>query len=299
VQVTIVFKPHTLKCFKLRKMPAVYDAVKNRDHALLLQALANGHNVDEPVYNSYGRSSTPLYNLVAGPWHDSKPKILQTLLQHGADPELRGGGGYGTSALVCLATNRPFPYDRSKVSWMQMIVQLLDHGVNMDICDWQGESILYYAAQHGIMDLVKLLVERGAEIDISNHGSGASTPLHMAVFHGEVDIARFLVEHGASTVRKNQRGYTASDIARASRNYPNYADAENFALELDNVTEARRIELANAAEARRIEIRNILAIGYDPVRGSGSRFSDMGHDEMRIIIDYVDQSDDSKSDDSG
>jgi hypothetical protein len=66
------------------EMSAVYNAVVSLDHELLLSVLEQGHFVDEPW-----EEWTPLYALANNvKWHENIPKILQTLLEYGADTNI-------------------------------------------------------------------------------------------------------------------------------------------------------------------------------------------------------------------
>jgi hypothetical protein len=248
---------------------AVFNAVCKRDHALLQQALADKQCVDQ----AYG-TRTPMYILLTGKWHDSNPEILRTLLKHGANPELRAGGGYGTTPLVGLATNSMVS-QHNRMGWMQMIQQLLDMGVDLDTGDWRGTCILAYAAEHGDIDLVKLMVDRGADVDNRNWMNGSSTPLMMAVYHGNLEIARFLAWHGASVSIENNGGYTALDIARDSRELFRIGiNGEDFALELQNIS----LELKAS--------RNLaVAMGLHPRLGDKSLFNQIDHEMLHMFLD--------------
>ncbi|OKL55279.1 hypothetical protein UA08_09447 [Talaromyces atroroseus] len=55
---------------------------------------------------------------------------------------------------------------------------------------------LSYAAMHGYIDIMKLLIERGAKVDKTDlHGR---TPLSWAAQHSQFGAAKLLVEHGAN-----------------------------------------------------------------------------------------------------
>lgn len=58
-----------------------------------------------------------------------------------------------------------------------------------------GASALWCAVFSGNLDIVKLLVQRGAQV---NHETRSkSTPLRAACFQGRLDIVKYLVHHGA------------------------------------------------------------------------------------------------------
>jgi hypothetical protein len=59
---------------------------------------------------------------------------------------------------------------------------------------------LALAAQHGQLEVVKLLVEAGTDADhFTPGGHSHATPLHQAALAGHLDIVRYLVQRGART----------------------------------------------------------------------------------------------------
>lgn len=56
---------------------------------------------------------------------------------------------------------------------------------------------LHVAAAHGKLDIVKLLVARGANVN-ANGGIAGGAPLSLAASKGYDDIVRFLLSHGAN-----------------------------------------------------------------------------------------------------
>lgn len=68
----------------------------------------------------------------------------------------------------------------------------------------------------GNLPMVRLLIERGAEVDApSNKGE---TALQHAVLHDHVEIVRLLIEKKADPNRADNKGYTALALARRKGN---------------------------------------------------------------------------------
>ena len=70
---------------------------------------------------------------------------------------------------------------------------------------------LYQASKHGIENIVKILLEKGAKID--SQDIRGYTPLIIAVLNGNLNIVEILLEQGADTKIANNDGQKPFDIA--------------------------------------------------------------------------------------
>ena len=75
---------------------------------------------------------------------------------------------------------------------------------------------LYFATDSNHLNAVTLLVEKGAEIDHLNGPAGRSA-LHQATIKGYFEILKFLVESGANINIRNTHGRTPLDYAIAAK----------------------------------------------------------------------------------
>lgn len=86
---------------------------------------------------------------------------------------------------------------------------LLDKGANMELEIDEGEKALYVAAENGRVEVVKMLLQRGAEV---------GDALHVAAEAGQMEVVEMLVERGADLERLDLRlmdreGRTAIQVA--------------------------------------------------------------------------------------
>lgn len=90
--------------------------------------------------------------------------------------------------------------------------------------DFRGTTQLHIAAEAGDLDMVRLLVSKGANVNAS---SWSGTPLGRAAWRGHVDVVRFLAEKGADL---NSIGNTRPAIHWAA--YFGYTDLARTLLDL-------------------------------------------------------------------
>lgn len=94
---------------------------------------------------------------------------------------------------------------------VKAVERLLDQGVPIE----EGYSnTLVWSASKGYADVVRLLLDRGADVNAHDMSLGGSTALIAAAFAGHVEIARLLLEKGANVGATNIEGVTAIDLAR-------------------------------------------------------------------------------------
>jgi uncharacterized protein len=118
-------------------------------------------------------------------------------------PVLQGNVA-GVSALLDNGAdaNREVPAAGHAIAWAakapdpQLLQAFLDHGGKVDSVNADGEPLAMVAALAGRWDNVKLLVERGADVDATAHGMPGDTLLgHYSA--GQFDKAEWLLQHGA------------------------------------------------------------------------------------------------------
>jgi ankyrin repeat protein len=115
------------------------------------------------------------------------PDKLKLILEHGVDPNVRGGEGY--TILHLLA--------RLDGSVLGLATMLLDAGASLTIRDSLLQSTpLGWACRWGRIELVKLYLERGADA-LKADAERWATPLAWATKRGHHEIAQLLRSAGA------------------------------------------------------------------------------------------------------
>lgn len=85
--------------------------------------------------------------------------------------------------------------DLARAGMTTELLEMVDHGVPIDVQDPAGNTLLMLAAYAGHADTVTALVEGGADVNLRNARNQA--PVAGALFKGEEQIVRALVAAGA------------------------------------------------------------------------------------------------------
>ncbi|OGO96416.1 MAG: hypothetical protein A3F41_03160 [Coxiella sp. RIFCSPHIGHO2_12_FULL_44_14] len=93
-----------------------------------------------------------------------------------------------------------------------LIRLLLDHGAHVESNIFYYGSFLKMAAKLGNIEIVKLLLERGVDINAQN-GQLGYTALMIDVRGGHIEMVRLLLDRGADIDRQTIRGMTALMLA--------------------------------------------------------------------------------------
>jgi ankyrin repeat protein len=197
------------------------------------KAIAAGVDI-ESVDPTYG--TTPLGSAAMA----GKTDVMRVLIEAGADIH---GSKLDKSPIVAAALGR----------WVDAVRLLLDAGVDPNERSKHGAGGLYPALRNQAMEVVALLVERGARIDDVNdehegalavaqrestdhsadrelfaqlislgaqvdaRGAGGRTPLMSSANKGHAGNVNFFLTNGADTKLVDQQGRTALELARAAR----------------------------------------------------------------------------------
>jgi ankyrin repeat protein len=95
----------------------------------------------------------------------------------------------------------------SAVGLVESVKILLKKGAEIDAKDNNGETALYRAASKRHEAVVKLLLENGAEFNVK--GSDGKTTLYWAAYHGHEAVVKLLLGKGAKVDAKDVYGNTA------------------------------------------------------------------------------------------
>ena len=192
----------------------------------------NGLFTNINVQNKDGR--TPLMDA----FKNGEIFIARQLLQHGADPTIKTNDG----ETVLMMTGAPsLEYETDLIQWLldagakssdvsnfgntpliaaarngyaEIVKVLLDDNANVNATDKYGRSALLESARFAKdMEVITLLVKRGADINAVDNDRNTALSLAAASHLDSVEVVRGLLRLGADSSMKNFDGMTPIQIA--------------------------------------------------------------------------------------
>lgn len=132
--------------------------------------------------------------------------LARQLLEHGADPSLKSH--LGEDAIGLAAT----------LNSTEVLTALKDAGVKLDKAGRNRNTPLMAASESGALASVEWLLAHKAKVGKKNRDK--ETALHLACAHGHLEIARLLIEAGADVNAEAQFGTPLTKIAGAAEKIP-------------------------------------------------------------------------------
>ena len=135
-----------------------------------------------------------------------------------------------STALLAQPSTGDALLDASRAGDVGRVRAILDAGGDVNAANRYGVTALGFAAEKGHFDIVRLLVERGADLNAVDSFYG-SRPVDFALRGGHLNIAVFLIEHNAQgavgvlNLAIRRRDASAVKVALAARQ----ADAQALA----------------------------------------------------------------------
>lgn len=174
----------------------IFEAVKTGDNENVLNCIT----ADPSCVSKTGdQDQTPLH-LAAEKGYD---KIIITLLAHNAQIEAQDK--YKRTPLMIAAGH-------GHIEAVKALVEKSATPLTLNTCDCCGLSILHIPVQNRHLDVVKLLLDKGAPIDTQD--TKGETPLFLAARNGDFKVVNELLAKGASKSTKNKDGKTVMDLAK-------------------------------------------------------------------------------------
>ena len=110
-----------------------------------------------------------------------------------------------------------------EVAWAEdssteVAIVLIRAGAYVNIQTPKGNTPLHYAAMNNNVELIRILIVEGANLDVQNNAHqnnyfiNKNTPLHIAILEGRVEATKELIEAGADLDIQNAEGKTPRQL---------------------------------------------------------------------------------------
>ncbi|KAJ3564760.1 hypothetical protein NP233_g8076 [Leucocoprinus birnbaumii] len=94
-----------------------------------------------------------------------------------------------------------------------LIVDKIENGW-IDVADSHGEQLIHLAASNGHDNVIRILLDKGANIEAPNKNS--KTPIHLAALNGHAGVVNLLLDAGAKINARDSNGQTPIHLAAAN-----------------------------------------------------------------------------------
>jgi uncharacterized protein len=154
------------------------------------------------------------------------PELAEVFRQRGAKPDVFEASALGDFETVqrlvggdrtlvnAFAADGFYPLGLAAFFGHRPIVKfLLKNGADVSLAARNAQKVtaLHAGASRGDAEIVKMLLEAGADANARQHGG--FVPLHSAAANGNAPVAELLLLHGARAYAKTDDGKTPADMA--------------------------------------------------------------------------------------
>lgn len=119
-----------------------------------------------------------------------------------------------------------FLFEATADGEIDLLRNCLDHILDINIKNKDGDNLLIYAINHNQLEVVRLLLARGIDFNVAN--DEGKTPLHIATILARPQIMIALLTYGADYKKKDDLGLSTEDYAVVSPNLSVVTALESF-----------------------------------------------------------------------
>ncbi|OQD68299.1 hypothetical protein PENPOL_c003G10753 [Penicillium polonicum] len=141
-----------------------------------------------------GNGHTPLHTAACS----GHAEVVKLLLDKGA--KIHNGSDGSKTPLYCACLNGHHQVAQMLLQWEPELMATHERWIP-----------LFAASEGGFLDIVQLLIQKGADIDAFD--GFRETPLYIACENGHIEVVRLLLDKGADVHHRNQFGWTPVNTA--------------------------------------------------------------------------------------
>ncbi|XP_070984360.1 nuclear factor of kappa light polypeptide gene enhancer in B-cells inhibitor, alpha b [Oncorhynchus clarkii lewisi] len=213
---------------------------------------------NEPFLNQYNHQrQTPLHLAVI----TEQAEIVERLLKAGCDPTLVDDSGNTALHIACR---------KGSLTCFSVLTQTQGCSTQLPAImatpNYSGQNCLHLVSIHGFLSLVESLVDLGADIDAQEQCNGRS-PLHLAVDLQNLDLVLLLVSKGANVNSLTYGGHTPYHLTYGRQNTS--IERELYELTAQELRELPDSESEDSEEEEEQSDDEVVTCWYDDVQWNG------------------------------
>jgi ankyrin repeat protein len=226
---------------------AMYLACTHGNSETVKFLIENGADLDY-IHLNYG--DTYLHDAITREYHD----IAKLLIEAGANLNIENRYGLTPLQLAIKYNNT------------EIINHLINHGADVNRPDKKGETLLHWSIWNGEYDIAELLIKSG-RVNLNFKNTVASdTPLIFAIYKDQLEIVKLLIENGADFTSSNKDGNTPLHSAitlNRSREIIDFLIQKNMEIAPENASDG--IPLHWAVNAGDLKVVKLLYEREEPL----------------------------------
>jgi ankyrin repeat protein len=260
--------------------PTIHAGIRNGHRDIVELLIQHGADVNAKDKWGWGSGYTPLQRVAI----IGRLELVKLLLEAGADISVKNDSGQTALQVILDMRNCDYPQYRQSKDAVEL---LLARGADVNLKDKNGRTPLHLAAESADGDIFKLILDKGARINVKDDESGF-TALHHAARFGNKNAAELLIARGADINAKDKQDHTPLQVA-VNHDYKVAEFLLSKGADSDIRTESGPTLLELAQQRKQLEsTAPDLIFDGDPNSGFGNKIAcgDVdadGYDDILIV----------------
>ena len=202
LQLILNHKPDRRQHLRKSTEVALKAAIESRNHTMLDNILDSklvrlndfAFSDDETNFSSFPSAETPLHWAIQAARRDNQFTAARKLIEAGADPN-RIVHKLGTETVI----HHTALLDAIETKQEDLVRYLIERGADVKRAAEYGvkQTPLQKAAEMGLLTTARLLIEKGADVNAPAAYASGGTALQYAAMSGNCSLLAFLLDHGA------------------------------------------------------------------------------------------------------
>lgn len=198
-----------------RKQLILHSEPKKEDFRFTLLNACNTNNVPD-IIRALNSGCVGINDLLENNWtalmnaaSNGSIDAVKYLLQNGADPLVEYDW---FNPIMCICKCGTVSNESNLLECLKLILSL--NCIDINSKERSGCSALMFACSNGLLKIVKLLVDHGADIELKNNQND-ETALFFAVRSNHADVVKFLLSRGADKNATDKKFDTVDRMAES------------------------------------------------------------------------------------